>query len=90
MIFEETNDVLGEDDNMLFKMSIDATDFSADDLHKESMRIIASINKFQDDVNAGTISVEDNDKYKQMMNLDLSQLSMRFVRLGDTMFLELT
>jgi hypothetical protein len=84
------NDVLGGGDKMLFKMPIDATDFSTDDLYKESMKIIASINKFQDDVNAGTVSVDDNDTYEQMANLDLSQLSMRFVRLGDTMFLELT
>jgi hypothetical protein len=84
------NDVLGGGDKMLFKMPIDATDFSTDDLHKEFMKIIASIKKFQDDVNAGTVSVDDNDTYEQMANLDLSQLSMRFVRLGDTVFLELT
>lgn len=75
---------------MLFKLNLDVTDFSADALHKESMRIIASIKKFQADVDAGTVSVAGNDTYEHMANLDLSQLSMRFVRLGDVLFLELT
>lgn len=78
---------------MLFRMDVtltDGDDAAFDSFRLETERIIESVRQFQDDVAHGDVDVQENEVLERMGALDLRNLHVRHVRVGDNFYLELT
>lgn len=78
---------------MLFRMDVDLSDgadTAFDSFRSETARIIESVRRFQESVARGEADVHENETCERMGALDLRNLHVRHVRVGDDFYLELT